>query len=78
MKKSRQFWQDIDMAISILMLRESIRQIILESRNTRQSLSQMNKAIPTIPDRDRVLYRYHEVMIARLHNHSGHMLHIGI
>jgi hypothetical protein len=70
MKMSRQFWQDVDLAISILMLRQSIRQVIFEGRTSRP---QINKGISTPPDRDRVLYRYHEVMMARYHNHHGQM-----
>ena len=77
MRKSRQFWQDIDLAIGILMLRKRLHHIITEGRNTRQSLSEINKDMPTIPGRDRVLYRYYEVMKARFHYYNGHMLNLG-
>jgi hypothetical protein len=73
MRKSRQFWQDVDLAICILVLREQISQVILEGRHTRQSLSQISKSIPTPLARDRVLFRYHEVMMARIQHHNGHM-----
>jgi hypothetical protein len=70
MRKSGQFWQDVDIAISILMLRQSIRQVIIESHTSRPEI---NKSFPTLPNRDRVLIRYHLVTMARIHNHNGHM-----
>lgn len=73
MRKSRQFWQDVDLAICTLILRQRIHQIIIEGRNLRQPLSEINKGIPTIPGRDRVLYRYHVVTMSRFQKHNGHM-----
>jgi len=78
MRKSRQFWQDVELAVGILILRQRLHQIIIEGRNTRQSLSEMNNGIPKIPGRDHILSRYHEVMMARFHNHNGHMFNLGI
>jgi hypothetical protein len=73
MRKSRQFWQDVDMAICTLMLCQLLHQIFVEGRNIRQPSSEINKGIPTIPGRDHILFRYYEAMMARFHNHSGHM-----
>jgi hypothetical protein len=36
MRKSRQFWQDVDVAIWTLILRQLLHQIIVEGRNIRQ------------------------------------------
>ena len=75
MKKSRQFWQDVELAIGIYLLKENIRQIIIEGRSSR---TEINKTIARAPERDRVLFHYHEVMIARFQHHGGHMHHAGI
>ena len=69
MRNSRQFWQDVNLAIYALMLRQSIYQIIVEGRNIR---AEINKSIPTA-DRIRLLNRYHNVMMSRLQNHNGHL-----
>jgi hypothetical protein len=73
MRKSRQFWQDVDLAICTLMLRQLLHQIIVECRNIGQPLSEINKGIPTKPGRDHILIRYHEIMMTRFQNHIGHM-----
>ena len=77
MRKSRQFWQDVELAVGILILRQRLHQIIIEGRNTRQSLSEMKNGIAKIPGRDHILSRYHEVMMARFQHHNGHMLNLG-
>jgi len=62
MRKSRQFWQDVDLAIGILILRQRLHHIITEGRNTSQSILEINKGIAPSPDRVRVLTRYFEAM----------------
>ncbi len=69
MRKSNKFWHDVDFAIRSLMLRQLLRQIINEGRNTRQSLWEITKPVQSMPGRDLVLYRYHEVMTVRFRNH---------
>jgi hypothetical protein len=73
MRNSRQFWQDVNLAICSLMLRERIHQIIVQGRNIRQPSSEITESIPTIPGRDQILLRYHELMKERLQSHSGHI-----
>jgi hypothetical protein len=73
MKKSRLFWQDVELAICTLMFRQLLHQIIVEGRNIRQPSSEINNSISTIQGRDHGLFRYYELMMARFHNHSGHM-----
>ena len=75
MKKSRQFWQDVDLAICSLILQELLRQIIVEGRHTRP---EVKKGAAHAPDHDRILFRYHEAMMARFQNHHGHMHNLGI
>jgi hypothetical protein len=71
MRKSGQFWQDVDLAISSLMLRQILHQIIIEGRNKSESLSEIIKVTPTAKSRDHVLFRYHEAMISRLRYYNG-------
>ena len=73
MRKSRQFWHDADFAISSLMLRELIHEVIVEGRKTRQSLWDINEAAQLMPGRNLVLFRYREVMMARCRNHDNDM-----
>jgi hypothetical protein len=73
MRKSGQFWQDVDLAICTLMLRQLLNQIITEGRNTGLSFKEINKTAPSLPGRDRVLYHYHEVMTARLRHYNGQL-----
>jgi hypothetical protein len=73
MRKSGQFWQDVDLAICTLMFRQLLHQIIVEGRNIRQPSWETNKGIPAIPGRNHILFRYYEVMMTRFRNHSGHM-----
>jgi hypothetical protein len=70
MKKVNQFWQDVDLAICTLIFRQRLHQIIVEGRNIRQPFPEINKGLSAIPGRDRVLYRYHAVTMARLQKHS--------
>lgn len=72
MKNSDLFWQDIEFAISTLMLRDTIHQIIIESRKTGQSLWEINRATLSNSGRDHILFHYHEVMMTRFRNHHGH------
>lgn len=62
MIKSRQFWQDVDLAIGILLLRQRLHHIITEGRNTSHSLLVINKGVAPSPDRVRILSRYFEAM----------------
>jgi hypothetical protein len=71
MRKSGQFWQDVDLAICTLMLRQLIKQIIIEGRNTGQTLMKTDMEEPVLLSRDLVLHRYHEVMKARLRHFNG-------
>ena len=73
MRKSRQFWQDVDLAICSLMLRQVLQQVIIEGHNSRQSFWEINNVTASMPVRDRVLHRYHEVRIARFRNYNDHM-----
>jgi hypothetical protein len=73
MINSGQFWQDVELAICTLMLQELLRQIILEGRNTGQALKKINKAAAALPVRGLVLFRYHEVMMARKRHYNGQM-----
>jgi hypothetical protein len=75
MKKSSQFWQDVELAIGIYLLRENIRQIIIEDRNSR---TELNKNISRGHERECVLFYYHEVMAARFQHHGGNLLHAGM
>jgi hypothetical protein len=72
MRKSGQFWRDVDLAISTLMLRQLIKQIIIEGRNTGQTLMETDIEEPILLlGRELVLHRYHEVMKARLRHFNG-------
>jgi hypothetical protein len=70
MKKARKFWQDVELAICILMLRQSIQEIIRKDLYTRL---QINKRSQASGGHDRILFRYHEVMMARIQSHYGHL-----
>ena len=70
MIRSKQFWKDIELAVNIMMLRQRIRHITSESRNTR---TDFNKGFLTTPGHDRILDRYRILTMVRFRSHTGHL-----
>ena len=75
MIKVNQFWQDVDFAIATLLLRQSIRQTIIENRNNKPEIK---KSISSAKNRDRVLNHYHLVTMTRFHDNNMHMSNSGV
>ena len=71
MRESRKFWQDVDLAIGILLLRQSLHYIIAEGRNSNQPLPEICNNITRSANRVRTLNRYYELMKVRFQNYNS-------